>query len=99
MAFVVRVEPDRRLLSFGGAQTVMDGILDSLPADARQEDIDAAVLSVARAMIRGPKRADTVRRRLVSIFPMIAPLAERDPEAFDEVLIEALERVGFHVLR
>jgi hypothetical protein len=75
-------------------EAILDGVLDSLHADATQEQIDAAVVLVLLGYVRGPKKAETVRRRIVQLWPLIAPLAEREPHLFDSVLNEFCEVVS-----
>lgn len=77
---------------FGDAR--MDAILDGLPADAPQSQIDSAIYGYAIGYLREPKRLDTVRRHLLVLWPMILPLAEREPHLFDSILNEFSERAS-----
>ena len=73
---------------------VLDGILDSLPADAPQSLIDSEIYQHALGHIRQPKRLETARRHLCGMWHLIAPLAERDPDHFDLILNEYAERAS-----
>jgi hypothetical protein len=76
--------------TFGfGRDVFMDGVLDSLPENAPQHDIDRALFNAIRADLHKPVMAKTVRAHFLLHFHLIAPLAERDPTLFD-ALIETL---------
>lgn len=73
-------------------QTMSDGILDSLPADATQAQIDAATVAAILGALRTPKTMQTVRRHFLRYWPLIAPLAHSDPAGFDEIITAFAER-------
>ena len=85
-----------RVIGDAFKEAVMDTILDSVPPGldqvAAQRFIDAAILRHALSEITGPKKLDTARRHLLSMWPMIAPLAVRSPADFDAILLEYAER-------
>jgi hypothetical protein len=81
-----------RLLSVGFVQGLMDGVLDSLPDNAPQDVIDDKLAQAVTGVLRGPKTLASVRGKLVALWPLIAPLAERQPEQFDAILLEYLDR-------
>lgn len=78
--------------SFGfGRDIMMDGILDSLPENAPQHDIDRALVAALRRDLHAPVKADTVRKHILMHWHLIAPLAERDPALFDAIIETAHE--------
>jgi hypothetical protein len=81
-----------RMLSVGFVQGIMDGVLDSLPDNAPQHIIDDKIAQAITGVLRGPKTLATVRRKFVALWPLIAPLAERQPQEFDAILLEYLDR-------
>jgi hypothetical protein len=81
-----------RLLSVGMVQGLMDGVMDSLPENAPQDMIDDKLAQAVMGILRGPKTLATVRGKLVALWPLIAPLAERQPEQFDAIILEYLDR-------
>jgi hypothetical protein len=74
-------------------EALLDAVLDALPEDATQAQIDDALVQAIFGQLRKPKRADTVRRHLCRMWPLIAPLAEREPEQFDAIIMEFLDRI------
>lgn len=72
---------------------IRNGVLDSLPADAPQAQIDAAMVAMLLSELRTPKTLKTVRRRLLQLWPLIAEMSEREPQQIDAILIEYAERV------
>ena len=83
-----------RPMRFGRLDSIGWDILESLPLDATQAQIDGAIAQVVMGDLRTPKRLDTVRRHLVALWPMIAPLALSSPASFDEIMSEYAERVS-----
>lgn len=79
----MRIEP---------VEDVLGIVLDRLPADPTQAQIDGALVCEITGILRTPKKLETVRRKLLSLWPLIAPLAERDPAGFDSILLEFAER-------
>lgn len=59
-------------------------------ATPEQVAIEAAKLIVAR--IWEGKKPETVRRNLLRLWPLIAPMAETAPDSFDKILTEFAER-------
>lgn len=70
---------------------LINGALDSLPENPTQAQIDAAIIAAVLGDLKTPKRAETVRRHLVQLWPAIMPLAVTDPAGFDAVLMEYAE--------
>lgn len=70
---------------------IENAVRDALPEDATQAQIDAAMISVILGELHAPKTLQTVRRRLVQLWPLISPLAEREPEQMDAILLEYAE--------
>lgn len=70
---------------------IMDAVLDGLPEFASQSQIDAALTLAVLGELRTPRSMKTVRRRLLTFWPLIAPLAEREPALFDQILTEFAE--------
>jgi len=81
--------------SFGfGRDVVMDGILDSLPENAPQHDIDRAIFAEVRRALHKPVKAATVRKVFLAHWHLIEPLAERDPSLFDAIIAELHEALS-----
>jgi hypothetical protein len=74
------------------ADNLMSAIIDSLPQDATQAQIDGMTAQWVMGELRTPKTLQTVRRRFVQLWPLIAPLAERQPDQFDAITLEFAER-------
>lgn len=70
---------------------ILEAAIDSLPLGATQAQIDGRIVQTIVGELRGPKRLETVRRRFLQLWPLIAPLAEREPEQFDAILLEFAE--------
>ena len=97
MTFVIDTgapEELTRPMRFGRLDSMGWDILESLPLDATQAQIDGAIVQVIVGDLRTPKRLDTVRRHLVALWPMVAPLAISSPASFDEIMCEYAERVS-----
>jgi hypothetical protein len=82
----------RRMFSMGMPEVLMDGVLDSLPTDATQAQIDDRLVQHVMGMLRQPRTLATVRRKLVALLPLLAGIAEREPAQFDAILLEYLDR-------
>lgn len=70
----------------GRVDVILDGVLDGLPENATQAQRDAAIVACVLGELHRPKMMATVRARFVSMWAVIAPLAETDPTGFDEIL-------------
>lgn len=79
-------------LQIDRAGETMQAILDSLPDNPTQAQIDGATVQWVTGELRAPKTAKTVRRRLIQLWGLIEPLAETDPDGFDAILLEYAER-------
>jgi hypothetical protein len=90
MGWTIDTGMDATPLRFGfGNSILMDGVLDSLPDNAPQHDVDRALVRAITADLHKPVQAKTVRAHWLLHWHLIAPLAERDPALFD-ALIETL---------
>jgi hypothetical protein len=74
------------------SDNLMSAIIDNLPEDATQAQIDGMTAQWVMGELRTPKTLQTVRRRFVQLWPLIAPLAERQPDQFDAITLEFAER-------
>jgi hypothetical protein len=72
-------------------ELLMQSVHDDLPDNAAQEQIDDLLTQYIIGELAKPKTAATVRRRFAQYWPLIAPLAERAPDAFDSVIMEMAE--------
>lgn len=84
--------PSGDSLRLDRADNLMSAILDSLPEDATQEQIDGMTAQWVMGELRSPKTLQTVRRRFVQLWPLIEPLAHRQPDQFDAIALEFAER-------
>jgi hypothetical protein len=76
----------------GPGEALLFAVMDSLPEDATQAQIDSRLVQMITGMLRKPKTLPTVRRKLVSLFPLLAELSDREPEQFDAIILEYLDR-------
>ncbi len=74
--------------------STMDMVRDQLPDNASQDDIDSAFAAMICAEIAKPKRLDTARKALCWHWSNIAPLAERYPERFDQIMSAYCEKMN-----
>ncbi len=72
-------------------QALQDAALDSLPPDADQDEIDAALAKLIVADLLKPKRADTARLHFARYWPLTQALA---PASYDFVFQEYAERLA-----
>ncbi len=72
-------------------QALQDAAIDSLPSDADQEQIDAALAKMIVADLLKPKRADTARLHFARYWPLINQMA---PASYDFVFQEFAERLA-----
>lgn len=80
------------LFAGGMNDVLMDCVMDSLPENATQAQIDDMLVQVIMGILRKPRTLATVRRKLVSLFPILKGIAEREPAQFDAILLEYLDR-------
>lgn len=73
----------------------LDGIAEAIEqmVDGNEARRVGATVQIVTAELRKPKRLDTVRRRWMSLWPVICPLAETYPAGFDELFLEYADRV------
>lgn len=72
-------------------QALQDAARDSLPHDAHEDDVAAALAKLIVADLLKPKRADTVRQHFARYWPLIAGLP---PASYDFVILEFAERLA-----
>ena len=95
MPFTVDTGTDSTVPAFGfGRDVFMDGVLDSLPADAPKADIDRSLFNALRRDLHKPIKADTVRRHFVGHWHLIQPIADRDGPLFDAIIAELHEALS-----
>ena len=75
-------------------EALMDAAQDSLPHDAAQEDIDAALAKLIVADLIAPKTAKTARMHFARYWPLIGAMAATSPASFDFVIQEFAERLA-----
>lgn len=78
-------------LGFDTRDWLVEHVMSFLPPDPTQAQIDGAMVQAITGELRGPKKSATVRRRWCQLWPLIAPLAEREPEQFDALFLEYLD--------
>lgn len=78
----------------GKVDVITMGVLDSLPADATQEQVDAATIEVILGRLYEPRTLDTMRRQLLQLWPLMSGLAQTEPAQFDAILTEYVERAS-----
>lgn len=72
-------------------QIMVDSVMDQLPEGATQAQIDDLISQWIVGDLRGPKTLKTVRNHFIRYWPLIQPLAHREPELFDMILLEFAE--------
>ena len=72
-------------------EALLDAAKDSLPDDAAQDEIDAALAKLIVTDLVTPKTAKTVRAHFIRYWPLIQNLA---PASFDYVIQEFAERLA-----
>ena len=72
-------------------EALLDAAKDSVPHDAAQEDVDAALAKLIVADLLKPKRAETARQHFARYWPLIQPM---DPASYDFVIQEYAERLA-----
>jgi hypothetical protein len=77
-----------------GRDVLMDGILDSLPPNPPQHDIDRALFAALRRDFHTPVKAATVRKHACMFWHLIAPIADRDGPLFDAIIAELHEALS-----
>ncbi len=75
-------------------QSLLEMVDDALPDDAPQSARDSLIIQAITGELRKPKTMETVRRTLIRYWPLIVPLAEREPDQFDAILLEFAERTN-----
>jgi nucleotide-binding universal stress UspA family protein len=75
-------------------EVIADAAADAAGDGASQAQIDAHIVTTILGELRGPRKAETVRRHFVGLWPIIAPLADREPEQFDAIILELADRLS-----
>jgi hypothetical protein len=73
------------------SEAMLDAARDSLPDDASQGEIDAALARLIVADLIAPKTAKTARLHFARYWPLINAM---NPESYDWVLQEYAERLA-----
>lgn len=74
------------------AQIIMDAAADAAGFNATPEKIAMHAVPMIVSKFWDAKKPETVRRHLLSLWPIIAPMATTAPDSFDRVLSEFAER-------
>lgn len=93
-AFSIDTGPDlpaAHSVRFGRIDAMAYDILESLPENPTQSQIDGMTAQIVMGELRAAKLLVTARRRLVALWPIIAPLHLTSPASFDEILTEYAE--------
>lgn len=93
-SFVIDTGPSPAGYSLGQidyAQAMLDAAQDAVPADATQEEIDAALAKLIVLDLTSPKTAKTARAHFARYWPLIQRLA---PASYDHVIQEYAERLA-----
>lgn len=80
--------------SLDHVQLLLQSVRDELPEDATQAQVDDLLCQYIIGDLRQPKKIKTVRGHFVRYWPLIAPLASREPELFDSLLLEFCDRAS-----
>jgi hypothetical protein len=72
-------------------EALLDAAKDSLPHDATQAEIDAALAKLIIADLLAPKTAKTARMHFARYWPLINAMT---PESYDRVIEEYAERLA-----
>lgn len=75
-------------------QALQDAARDSLPHDADDGEVAAALAKLIVADLLAPKTAKTARMHFARYWPLIAEMAVTAPASFDFVITEFAERLG-----
>lgn len=95
MTFTIETgSPVAHVYGLDHCTVLMQAVRDGLPEDATQAQIDDMVCQYVIGDLRAPKTMQTVRNHLLRYWPLIAPLASREPDLFDSILNEFSERAS-----
>jgi hypothetical protein len=72
-------------------EALLDAAKDSLPHDATQAEIDAALAKLIISDLLAPKTAKTARMHFARYWPLINAMT---PESYDRVIEEYAERLA-----
>lgn len=87
---------DRGRYKVDAVQIIMDAARDAMADDATQAELDAEIARLVLQSLLAPKRAETSRRHLLKLWPLVAAMAETSPASFDHVILEFAEHLdGF----
>lgn len=92
MTFTIDTGVPERLYDLDRVQVILDAARDAAADPTDQRAVDARVIDMVTGELREPRRPETLRRRFVQLWPLVAPLAFREPEQFDAILLEYAER-------
>jgi len=91
MSFTIEAADKPATYRMDHVAMLLDMARDSLPEDATQAQIDDMVVQYIIGDLRRPKRLATVRSHLVRYWTLIEPLAYREPDLFDQIMLEYAE--------
>jgi hypothetical protein len=74
------------------AQIIMDAAEDAAGDNSTPEAIAMEAVPLIISKFWDAKKPETVRRHLLSLWPIIAPMATTAPDSFDKILSEFAER-------
>ena len=96
MTFAIDTAPavENRTFQIDRVQALLDAVRDELGENATQEQIDGKLAEYITGELRAPKTVKTSRRHFIQYFPLIAPLADREPDLFDALILELAELVS-----
>lgn len=91
MSFDVDTGQDRAWFQQDVCEIISNAVADALSEDASQAQVDDLAAQMIIGDLRGPKTLKTVRAHMLRLWPLIAPLADREPELFDQIILEFAE--------
>ena len=75
-------------------EALLDAAKDSLPENADQDEIDAALAKLIVTDLVTPKTAKTVRAHMIRYWPLVAQMASTSPASFDHIIENFAERLA-----
>lgn len=93
MSFTISNSPQTaHVYAIDHVEMLLQTVHDELEDDATQAQIDDLLCQYIVGDLRQPKTLKTVRGHLLRYWPLIAPLANREPDLFDQILLEFCDR-------
>ena len=91
MTFTIEKQEAAHVYGIDHCDMLLQTVRDELPDDATQAQIDDLLAQYILGDLRRPVTLETVRGHLLRYWPLIAPLAAREPHTFDSILLEYAE--------